>query len=291
MKTILFSRAGNCRNAGEAEQILQAVERYGFDFSVNREFAQTITALTGKEIPEAMIYDRCTGPQPEGTVMVCYGGDGTLLEAVHRLDGEPVPVIGINSGHLGFLAMGHKERIGDIFECISRREYTIEERSMLAIDGLKPSGETLYALNEMAVQRFGATMLSVEVSVNGRKIAVCDGSGLIISTPTGSTAYSLSAGGPVVAPSCRCLTIAPLAPHNLTMRPIVIPDTDCVTLGIDPRHRPVTVSLDNRTCETDKKCTITVKRARRSVFLAVPHNNSFYDTLRNKMMWGVDIRK
>ena len=290
MKTILFSRADNCRSAEEPQRLFAAIERHGLDYAVNREFAGSIARLTGMTIPEDKIYDGRTGKQPADTVMVCYGGDGTMLEGIHRLDGEPIPVIGINSGHLGFLALASKEDIDETFGCISRRELTVEERSMLAIGGVA-DGQTMYALNEVAVQRFGATMLSIDVSVDGRYIAACDGSGIIISTPTGSTAYALSAGGPIVAPSCKCLTLSPLAPHNLTLRSIVVPDSSCITLDVDPRHRPLTITLDNRTCETDKKCTITIKRAERSVFLAVPHNNSFYDTLRNKMMWGIDIRK
>ena len=290
MKTILFSRADNCRSAEEPQRLFAAIERHGLDYAVNREFAGSIARLTGMTIPEDKIYDGRTGKQPADTVMVCYGGDGTMLEGIHRLDGEPIPVIGINSGHLGFLALASKEDIDETFGCISRRELTVEERSMLAIGGVA-DGQTMYALNEVAVQRFGATMLSIDVSVDGRYIAACDGSGIIISTPTGSTAYALSAGGPIVAPSCKCLTLSPLAPHNLTLRSIVVPDSSCITLDVDPRHRPLTITLDNRTCETDKKCTITIKRAERSVFLALPHNNSFYDTVRNKMMWGIDIRK
>lgn len=290
MKIILFSRAGNCRSAEEPQRLFAAIERYGFDYAVNREFAQSITNLTGRTIPEERIYDDRTGRQPSDSVMVCYGGDGTLLEGVHRLDGEPIPVAGLNSGHLGFLATGSKERIDELFGQISRKELKIEERSMLAIDGVVEN-QTLYALNEVAVQRFGATMVSIDVFIDGSYIAACDGSGIIISTPTGSTAYALSAGGPIVEPSCRCLVFSPLAPHNLTLRSTVIPDSSCITLEVEPRHRPLTISLDNRTFETDKKCKIAIKRAERSVFLAVSHNNSFYDTLRNKMMWGIDIRK
>ena len=290
MKTILFSRSENCRSAAEAGHLLAAADRCGFDFAINLEFAECIAELTGRTLPEEKIYDLRTGPQPEGSVMVCYGGDGTLLEGVHRLDGERIPVIGINSGHLGFLATASKEDTAAIFDCISRGDLEVEERPMLEIEGIE-EGRTLYALNEMAVQRFGATMLKIEVSVDGRHVATCNGSGIIVSTPTGSTAYSLSAGGPIVEPSCRCMIIAPLASHNLTMRPIVIPDSSRVTLDIDPRHRPLTVSLDNRTFDIDRRCTVSVRRSQRCVLLAIPHNNSFYDTLRDKMMWGIDIRK
>ena len=116
------------------------------------------------------------------------------------------------------------------------------------------------------------------------------GDGVIVSTPTGSTAYSLSAGGPVVAPTCACLVISPLAPHNLTMRPVVIPDSATITLRVDARRSDAFVTLDSRVYAIGQEAAFTIKRADQKIFLAVPHNISFYDTLRNKMMWGIDIR-
>ena len=289
-KILFFSRDGICRTASEAEGLTAAAERFGFDWAVNAEFAESISRLTGREVPRHRIYGESIGPQPRESVMVCYGGDGTLLEGIHRLDGAEIPVTGINSGHLGFLSTAAKEQTDDIFGRISRGELLTQQRSMLAIEGAAEGG-VLHALNEAAVQCLGATMVSTRVSIDGKCVAHCDGSGIIIATPTGSTAYSLSAGGPVVEPSCRCMIISPLAPHNLTMRPVVVPDTSVVTLDIDPRNRPVTVSADNRTSTLTERASITVRRSERSVFLAVPHNNSFYDTLRDKMMWGIGIRK
>ena len=290
MKILFFSRAEVCRTADDLHALVSAAERFGFDWAVNAELAECFARLTGESLPAERIYGSSTGPQPQPCVMVCYGGDGTLLEGIHRLDGEEIPVTGINSGHLGFLSTAAKEQTDEIFDRISRGELRTQQRSMLAIEGLE-SGRTLYALNEVAVQCLGATMVSTGVSIDGRCVAVCDGSGMIIATPTGSTAYSLSAGGPVVEPSCRCMIISPLAPHNLTMRPVVVPDTSVISLDIDPRNRPVTVSVDNRTFRLEQRGRIEVKRAERCVFLAVPHNNSFYDTLRDKMMWGIEIRK
>ena len=133
-------------------------------------------------------------------------------------------------------------------------------------------------------------MISVETYVDNQMVATYHGDGVIVSTPTGSTAYSLSAGGPVVAPTCQCLVISPLAPHNLTMRPVVIPDTSVITLHVNMRRSDAFITLDNRTYSLSRGATFTVKRAKQTVFLAVPHNISFYDTLRNKMMWGIDIR-
>ena len=143
---------------------------------------------------------------------------------------------------------------------------------------------------DIRFQRQGAGMISVETYVNDQMVATYHGDGLIVSTPTGSTAYSLSAGGPVVAPTCQCLVISPLAPHNLTMRPVVIPDTGVITLNVDARRADAFVTLDNRTYPVSHGASFTVERAEQTIFLAVPHNISFYDTLRNKMMWGIDIR-
>ena len=143
---------------------------------------------------------------------------------------------------------------------------------------------------DIRFQRQGAGMISVETYVNDQMVATYHGDGVIVSTPTGSTAYSLSAGGPVVAPTCQCLVISPLAPHNLTMRPVVIPDDSIISLRIRIRHSGAFVTLDNRTYPISQPGDFTVRRAEERIFLAVPHNISFYDTLRDKMMWGIDIR-
>ena len=248
-----------------------------------------IERILGRSIPSENRYGETISKLSAECVMVCYGGDGTLLEGIHRLDGAPIPVVGINSGHLGFLATAPKESIDHIFKDIRDNNLKIEQRTMLALEGLA-DGKTRYALNEVAIQRLDATMINIKAHIDDQMTASYFGNGVILSTPTGSTAYSLSAGGPIVTPACNCLILSPLTPHNLTMRPMVIPDSATVRFEIDTRTRPASVSLDNRTYEIGDKTTLTVRRAERVVFLAVPHNISFYDTLRNKMMWGVDVR-
>lgn len=144
--------------------------------------------------------------------MVCYGGDGTLLDGVRLLGGAPVPVVGINAGHMGFLTGGRKEAIEELFAEIARGTLRIEQRTMLRVEGaVEGMPQGALAVNEAAVQRSGAGMISVECRVDDQQVATYYGDGVIVSTPTGSTAYSLSAGGPVVAPGCRCLVISPLA--------------------------------------------------------------------------------
>ena len=223
--------------------------------------------------------------------MICYGGDGTLLEGVHRLHGAPIPVMGINAGHLGFLTSAPNSDIGLLFQQIAEGKIQTEPRSLLHVEGVFPQQPDSYlALNEFTVQRHGAGMIVVETWVDGQMVGTYHGDGVIVSTPTGSTAYSLSAGGPVVAPACRCLIIAPLASHNLTMRPLVIPDSSVITFHVQARRSDAFVTLDNRNYPIPHGATFSIRRAEQPIFLAVPHNISFYDTLRNKMMWGIDIR-
>lgn len=292
MKIILFSRSGPARSAEELRQLFDTLRASGLGFLVNEEFAEAVRATIGLKIPADCIYGKRIGPQPEGTIMVCYGGDGTLLEGVHRLGGAPIPVLGINAGHLGFLTGAPNEGLEQIFGQIARGELSVQPRSMLEVQGgFAGNPDSRLALNEMTVRRHGADMLSIETYVDGQMVATYHGDGVIVSTPTGSTAYSLSAGGPVVAPSCACLIISPLAPHNLTMRPVVIPDTARIDLRVHERRSDSFVTLDNRIYPVGPEATFTVRRAEQKIFLAMPYNISFYDTLRNKMMWGVDLRE
>jgi NAD+ kinase len=288
MKIILFSRKGIALRTEDIDKIFGAIERYGFDYAINKAFAESIAEHTSRIIPTEFIYDGVVGTQPANAVMVCYGGDGTLLEGVHRLDGADIPVVGINGGHLGFLALAARERIDEVFEAIASNKLHLEVRDMICVEGI--GEDKLYALNEVAIQRLGAAMISVGAAIDGNSVATYNGDGVIISTPTGSTAYSLSAGGPIVAPSCHSFLLTPLAPHNLTMRPIVMPDTSVVSLHIDTRKNDASISIDNRTFKIANNTLLTIKKAKRYIRLAVPHNISFFDSLRNKMMWGVDIR-
>ena len=292
MKLLLFSRRGVVHAADELRRTFAAIGRHGFDFAVNKEFAEAIRSLGVARIPAEKEYDCDTCPPAgEEAVMVCYGGDGTLLDGVRLLGGAPVPVVGINAGHMGFLTGGRKEAIEELFAEIARGTLRIEQRTMLCVEGnVEGMPQGALAVNEAAVQRSGAGMISVECRVDAQQVATYYGDGVIVSTPTGSTAYSLSAGGPVVAPGCRCLVISPLAPHNLTMRPVVVPDTSRVTLRVRTRRSAVTLSLDNTAYDVADGAEIRVSLSEKRIFLGQAHNISFYDTLRDKMMWGVDIR-
>ena len=161
---------------------------------------------------------------------------------------------------------------------------------MLRIEGVRGAEGPLLALNEVAVQRLEASMIKVVARVDSQIVANYNGDGVIVATPTGSTAYSLSAGGPILSPTCACFVISPLAPHNFGMRPVVIPDSSSIELQLHSRRGPAQLSVDNRTYPLDDGDSITIARAEQRILLAVPHNISFYETLHSKMMWDVDIR-
>lgn len=288
MKIVLFSRPQINHTVEDLRRLLNLIDHYGFDYAINQEFAAVVEQKLGIVVENEKIYGDTTGAQLAESVMVCCGGDGTLLEGIHRLSDKTIPVAGINFGHLGFLTSATRDGVESLFEQIANRSLNIQPRSMLSIEG-KSVGR-LFALNEVAAQRLEATMIKVVASVDNQIVAQYNGDGVILSSPTGSTAYSLSAGGPIVSPDCHCFLITPLAPHNFGMRPVVIPDTAEVVLTIHTRQGKAMLSIDNRTYSLSDGETITIRRAEEQILLVTPHNISFYETLHSKMMWDVDIR-
>lgn len=289
MNIILFSRKELKHRPEQLRKMFASISRHGLEYSINEDFAMVVESLTDIRIDSLHRY--CNLPPSTGDdILITYGGDGTLLDAVELRPTPTTPIVGINCGRLGYLTADDGEGIEALFERIVERKLSFEPRQMLSVSGDLECGDNALALNEVTMHRHGATMISIEAIINGKTIATYHGDGLIVSTPTGSTAYSLSAGGPVVDPMCRCLVLSPLAPHNLTMRPVVVPDSSRITLRLSARGGEAFLSLDNRTYTLRDGATIELQTASEQLILATPHNNSFYDTLRDKMMWGVDNR-
>lgn len=280
MKILLFSRSHTPHTREEVCALFDALQEFGFDFALNDEFATAAEPLTGRKFGAAQRYGSKT---PAADALVCYGGDGTLLEGIRRLDGAATPVVGINSGHLGFLTSAPKNGFREVFSAIKTGTLKTAPRAMLA------AGD-LYAVNEVGLQRQGAGMASIEVRIDGEQVCAFHGDGVLVSTPTGSTAWSLSVGGPILSPACACLLITPIGPHNLTMRPLVVPDTSTIQLIARSSEGIVSLSTDSVAIPKGTQAEVTVRKADRRFHLAQPLSGSFYDTLRNKLMWGVDIR-
>lgn len=220
------------------------------------------------------------------------GGDGTFLQSFLNTRSFQVPLIGVNSGRLGFLSDISQEIVIDALTDIFEGRYTIAERSLLKVElHGAPDFEFSYALNEMTVLKTdGSSMINIHSKINGEFLNSVWADGMIIATPTGSTAYSLSVGGPILTPDSENFVITPIAPHNLTVRPVVVPDTSVIELAVGGRGKQYLTSLDSRSVNVDLKTTITVKKADFKLKTLHLSDQSFYQTLRNKLMWGIDKR-
>lgn len=222
------------------------------------------------------------------------GGDGTILKAVNYVRDLDIPIVGINTGRLGFLATVNKDEIKDTVSKLLNKEYTISERTLLRLE-TNPENADLctnnFALNEIAVNRKNTTsMITIETCLDDEYLTAYWADGLIIATPTGSTGYSLSCGGPVITPSTKALTITPIAPHNLNARPLIIKDNTKITLQIFGREDEYLVSMDSRIATLENRTTLTISKAPFRIKLIELKGDSFIQTLRKKLLWGEDKR-
>lgn len=236
-----------------------------------------VTVLSGGQMPDS------------GTdMLLSVGGDGTFLSASALVIESGLPVVGVNLGRLGFLSENRPE---DVAGALLRGEYSIEERRVLrASVNRGDEAGFCYAVNECTVHRSGAAMLGVEVSIDGVMLPTYWADGLIVSTSSGSTAYSLSAGGPIVLPRSRVLIITPIAPHNLNVRPLVVPDTSSIILRVHSRDRKVIFTADNRTAEIDEDTTVEISVAQFSLRRVRLDKSDFINALTEKLFWGEDVR-
>lgn len=220
-----------------------------------------------------------------------FGGDGTILNALKFIQELEVPVIGVNTGRLGFLASFSKEDIFNHIDDIITKNMNFSKRSVLKVTSSGTPIDLPYALNDMSISRHETTsMITIETHINDQFLTYYWGDGLIISTPTGSTAYSLSCGGPIISPGNGILALTPIAPHNLNVRPIVLRDDIEITLKVDSRVPQYSVSLDSRLYHMKNDDVITVKKADFQLILMHPKDLSFFETLRQKLLWGKDKR-
>ncbi|MFN5794819.1 MAG: NAD kinase, partial [Bacteroidota bacterium] len=220
------------------------------------------------------------------------GGDGTILNALPYVLGTPIPVVGVNTGRLGFLASIGIDEIEAAIEKIEAKHYQIEKRSIITLETTEGLfGNLNFALNEFTIHKSdSSSMITIHTFLNGEFLNSYWADGLIVSTPTGSTAYSLSCGGPIAMPDSENFIISPISPHNLNVRPLIISDKDILTLRVEGRNRHYLVSLDSRSTQIDATVEMTVKKASNTINLLRLQNKSFTESLRNKLMWGIDKR-
>jgi NAD+ kinase len=223
-------------------------------------------------------------------IFITIGGDGTLLDMVTVIRDSGVPVIGINFGRLGFLASINKNDIAAAMHAVVNKEYTLDCRELLIIDSDKKIfGDDNFALNDVTIhKRDDSAMITTHVSLNDEFLNSYWGDGIIISTSTGSTAYSLSCGGPIIFPQSNSIALTPVSPHNLNVRPIILPDTSKLSFEVECRGTNYIVSCDSRTAVIDKTMQFRVYKADFKLNLIRMNNESYLQTLSTKLLWGLD---
>lgn len=225
-------------------------------------------------------------------VLVSLGGDGTLLDTLALVRDSGIPVIGINFGRLGFLASINKDEITTAIKAIKNKEYSLDKRTLLNLESKHDLfGEENFALNDITIhRRDNSAMMIIHAYMNNEFVNSYWADGLIIATPTGSTAYSLSCGGPIIYPSSQNFVITPIAPHNLNVRPLIVPDDVTLTFEVEARSAKFLVSCDSRTETVDRSVKVTLSKAKFHVNLIRLNKESYLTTLRNKLLWGIDTR-
>lgn len=220
-----------------------------------------------------------------------FGGDGTLVTSLLFVQDSEIPIVGVNTGRLGFLASFTKEQVFLELDSLLKGKYKISKRSVIEIVSPKIPSFFPFALNDITISRKETTsMITVESYINDEFLNVFWGDGVIISTPTGSTAYSLSCGGPIISPENENFVITPIAPHNLNVRPLIVNDHSEFRLLVDSRVSQFSLSLDSRLVHVDTETELIIRKAQFKILLIQPDNLSFYETIRQKLLWGKDKR-
>jgi len=291
MKIALYGRPFSDDCKINITGLFQTLEDNKVELFIYNPFLDFLKSNTGISPAIAGTFETHEDIPRDVELMFSIGGDGTFLKTVSIIRDYGIPIAGINIGRLGFLANITLENMISSIKSIFKGHYSIENRSLIKLDlsdGVL-SGFS-YALNEVSIQKRYSSMITIHTYLNDVLLNSYWADGLIISTPTGSTAYSLSVGGPIVTPDSDNFIISPLAPHNLTVRPVIVPDNKIIRLKTDSRDSSFILSIDSRAEIFDSNLEIIIRRADFTVKTVRIEGNTFYDNLRHKLMWGLDRR-
>lgn len=291
MKIAIYGREFNNSVLPYVQEVFNVIEESGCPVLVYKKYLDFIKEKI--KLPAALeVFEGHADLLGRADVLISLGGDGTLLDTLALVRDSGLPVIGINFGRLGFLASINKDEIRTAIHALQNKEYALDKRSLLSLESKHGLfGEENFALNDITIhRRDNSAMMIIHAYMNNEFVNSYWADGLIIATPTGSTAYSLSCGGPIIYPSSQNFVITPIAPHNLNVRPFIIPDDVSLTFEIEARSAKFLVSCDSRTVTVDRSVKITLNKAAFSVNLVRLNNESYLTTLRNKLLWGIDTR-
>lgn len=291
MKVAIYSRILEESQQTSLKHLLNELHKYKIEVVVSRSICEAypeisnIYKIVGSFASDADL-DETTD------CLISLGGDGTILDAVTLVCDKNIPILGINFGRLGFLASIGKEEITSAVDALVNGTYVVDKRTLIHLDADIPLfGNTPFALNEFALhKRDTSPMIKIHTYLNGEFLNSYWADGLIVSTPTGSTGYSMSCNGPIVFPESSSFLITPVAPHNLNIRPILVPDGNIISFEVEGRTQQFICALDARKEIVDKNIQLAVKKEKFTVSLVRLNENSFLSTLRSKLTWGLDKR-
>ncbi len=289
MKVAIYGRPLSSSSSSEAfVRLFRKLEKAGSEIFVYESFLKE----AGKKIKTKNVFSKHEEIKGKINFLFSIGGDGTLLETLTLVRDSEIPVMGINTGRLGFLSSISTDEIEIAVDAVMKGNYSLDKRTLLRLDVKgKLFGDCKFALNEIAVQKTdSSSMVTIHASLNGKFFNSYWADGLIVATPTGSTAYSLSCGGPIVMPDSDNFIITPIAPHNLNVRPVIISSSDVIELEVEGRNENFLLSLDSRSENIQSSGKLKIRKANFIFPIVKLENHDFLSTLRNKLMWGVDKR-
>lgn len=292
MSTLRFALFGNVyqlHKSAAIRRILDCLMSHDAQILIDEEYFEFLRRSSLIDLEKAETFN---GSDFEADFAISMGGDGTLLKTASRIRDKQIPIVGVNMGRLGFLADVDANAIDETIDALFRDDYSVEDRALIHVetDGEPIDGYDC-ALNDVAIlKRDSASMISIRASINGELLTIYQADGLIISTPTGSTAYSLSNGGPIIVPRTGVLLMTAVAPHSLNVRPIVLPDSAEIELKVTSRSHTFLVAIDGRSGKLPEGTTVRLSRASYNVKVVKRCNTNYFSTLREKMMWGADSR-
>lgn len=289
LRFALFGKEFQAGKTVSIHRLIDSLKARGAEIYIERTFFQYITSALCMGVEVSGVFDNYNF---DVDFVISIGGDGTFLRAASMVGSKATPIIGVNTGRLGFLADIHPDEIDHAIAEIADGHYAVEPHAVIMVEA---DGEIIegspFALNDIAVlKRDNAAMISVRTCINGEYLVTYQADGLIVSTPTGSTAYGLSNGGPIIVPDADILCLTPVAPHSLNVRPIVINDDSEITLEVESRSHNFLVAIDGRSEKLLESTRLTIRKAPYTINIVKRDSRSYFSTLREKMMWGADHR-
>jgi NAD+ kinase len=289
LRFAIFGNVYQPKKSVSIQKILACLSQYEAEVFIEREFYTFITEGQQMSLKGVNVFDN---NQFEADFAISMGGDGTFLRTASVVGQKQIPILGINTGRLGFLADVNAQEIERTIRALHDEDYAVDTRAVIQVEtkGQELQGYNC-ALNDVAIlKRDNASMISIYATINGETLTTYQADGLIISTPTGSTAYSLSVGGPIIVPGTHVFSLTAVAPHSLNVRPIVVSEDSVIELSVESRTHNFLVALDGRSEKLDETTQLTLRRAPYRVQVIKRAGTKYFHTLREKMMWGADQR-